>query len=240
MTNETAPRHAAADDAALMIASAIEKGLDAEGIVKLAEVYERMEQKRAESEFAEALLAFQAECPIIIKRSEVSFPTRNGGQFQAKYARFDQIVAEVKPLLLKHGFAFAFNTQIKGKEVTSVCILTHRCGHKTETTFSAPVDPAPKISEAHATASAVTFAQRYAFQLALGIVSGLADDDGKRGFVGAISEEQRAVLQSLIDEVKPNMEQFWKYAGVQQLEDLPARDFARVHRALLDKRKGGK
>ena len=221
---------------AAMLSAAIAKGIDAEGIKTLAEIYERMEDRRAQREFTAALLAFQRVCPPIKKTSRVSFPTRKGGTFDSQYAKLEDVTMVVRPLLQAHGFSFTFDTEIRGKEVKAICVLFHVGGHSTRTSFTAPADPEPKLSDAHSTASAVTFAQRYAFQLALGIVPG-GDNDGKTyAESGAkITTEQLQALQKLLADAQADTKAFWNYAGIRKLEDLPAKDYAKIRQALINR-----
>lgn len=232
-------RTEAVDSIGMMLAAAIDKGMDASSIERLVAVYERMEEKKAEREFNEALAAFQAECPVILKKTQIEFPTKSGARFTSRFAEMDDIVEHTRPLREKYGFSFSFHREITENDVKVSCIIRHRGGHQTITPFQVPIDKSNKLSDAHAIAGAVTFCERYAFRGGFGVTTGMPDNDGKSFTGGTITEEQQKTLQALIDEVKPMMEQFWSYCKVEKLEDLPARDFARVQRALMDKRKGG-
>lgn len=223
-----------------MLLAAIEKGIDPDGIRTLAAIHKEMEERRAESEYNAALAAFQAECPVILKRTQIEFPTRSGGKFTSRFAEMDDIMEQTRELRARHGFSFSFDRSIEKDQLTVHCEVRHRAGHKTRTPFSIPIPKDNRLSEAHAVAGAVTFAERYAFRGAFGITTGLPDNDGKAFTGGLCSEEQRKVLQALIDQVNPNLEKFFKYCGVTKLEELPERDFARVQAALLDAKKGGR
>lgn len=214
---------------AAMLTAAIEKGIDAQGIKTLAEIFERMQAKQAEREFIAALLAFKAECPRI-EKSDV-------GVHNSRFAPLYKIAAIIDPILLKHGLTYSFDTELEEKRVRSICILYHIGGHSTRTTFAAPIDPAPKMTETHATASASSLAERYALTLSLGIVTGVVDDDGKAGTGGeTITAEQLKTLQTLLDETRADSPAFWNFAGVQTLAEIPAKDYGRVQQALLQRK----
>src|SRR5712692_11447269 len=145
------------DSPAAMLTAAIEKGIDAQGIKTLAEVFERMQAKHAEREFNEALSAFQGECPVILKKKAIDFPTKGGGLFRSRYAEMDTIIDDTRELRRKYGFSHSFDREVTDKQVRVVCILRHRGGHQTSTPFAVPLPKDNKLSEAHAVAGAVTF-----------------------------------------------------------------------------------
>lgn len=225
--------------AASLLRAAIEKGIDAEGIKTLAGVYKDMEAMRAEREFNQDLVSFQHECPVILKKKEIQFPTKSGGTFNSRYAEMDSIIDDTRELRHKYGFSHSFGHEVTDKQVTAICVLRHRGGYQTRTPFTVPIPRDAKISEAHAVAGAVTFCERYAFRGALGITTG-TDRDGKEfAEAGAtIGEGDQQVLQKLIDEVKPDMAAFWKYANAATLAEIRCADLNKVRAALLQKRKG--
>lgn len=224
------------DTAATLLRAAIEKGIDAEGIKTLAEVYKDMQRIRAEQDFNLDLAAFQAACPVIGKKKEIEFPTRGGGTFRARYAEMDTLIEDTRALRAQYGFSHSFDREVTATTITVWCILRHRGGHQTRTPFSVPLPKDGRLSEAHAVAGAVTFCERYAFRGALGLTTG-PDRDGKE-FVedqARITDEQRHTLEALLEETQAATPQFWKYAGVApgRLAELPAREFARVQQALF-------
>ena len=213
---------------ASMLQTAIEKGIDADGIVKLAETFERMEAKQSEREFTRALIQFQRDCPPVLKTDD--------GVHRSKYAPLDKIKPVVDPVLWRNGFAATWDTQIheEKKQVTSTCTLRHEAGHKTSASYTAPIDPAPGMKDIHAVASAVSFAERRALQAVTGITPQRVDDDGKRAAGLGMPPEQLEQLKALLDQTHAwDDKAFWSYCKVDKLEDLATADFARVYTALL-------
>jgi len=218
---------------ATMLREAIAKGMDAASIQTLTDVFFRFEERRSEREFNAALAAFQSESPTILKKTKISFPTKRGGRFDSQYAEMDDLVEQTKSLREKHGFSFSFRREITDKLITVGCILRHRGGYQTETTFSVPTPKDFLISEQHAIAGAVTFCERYSFRGALGITTGMPDDEGKGAFIGKIPSEQVEQLRELVKETECEQDEaFWKYAGVERLEDIAAEHFGRIWQAL--------
>jgi len=213
-----------------MLNAAIKQGIDPEGIRILAETYERLQEKQNEREFTAALLAFRAHCPPI--------PKTDNGVHNQKFAPFHRIAAIVDPVLLKHGLVYMFNAAlISNTHMEITCLLSHVQGYSRTTTFSAPIEPAPRMTLTHAAASASSLAKRYALLLALGLSTGEVDDDG-RALLTTISEEQQQVLAGLLEETQSNNAAFWKFAGVDVLEEIPVREYSRIESALLAKKRG--
>ncbi len=215
-----------------LVQNAINRGIDAAGIVMLTEVFERMEAKRAEREFIQALIDFRRVCPPI--------PKTKKGVHDALFTPLPELVKIVDPLLVERGLTYTFNTLLTENMMQIDCKLYHTGGHSTVTTFYAPIDKIAaermKMTETHAGASASTLGKRYALQLALGLVSGLTDDDGM-ALIAKISPEQVKTLQAMIEEVGAGIDAFNRYARVDRLEDIPQRDYGRLESALRDRRK---
>ena len=215
-----------------LLHAAIEKGIDADGIVKLTEGFARMEAKRAEQEYIQALIDFRRVCPPIPK-------TKKGAK-DALFAPLPEIARIIDPLLVERGLTYSFNTLLKEETMQIDCKLYHAGGHSTITTFFTPIDKETaihiKMTATHAGASASSFGKRYALQLALGLVTGLPDDDGQ-ALLTKITPEQVKILQALLDDIKPDMAAFFKYAKVEKLEDILLRDYGRLEAALFERRK---
>lgn len=226
-----------------LLEQAIAKGVGPDGIAKLAEVYQSLERQRAVQDYTVAMSALQQDMPPVVKRSQVAFKTKRGAEFAARYASLEDIARICKPVILQHGFTFRFDTAIENRQVTVSCEVSHVGGHSKVTTFSAPVDQDPALSAAHSTASATSFAQRYAFLLAFGIVPQGADDNGRAGFVGdaVVTDFQAHELRRLAEETDALGPKFWAFCGVETFSDIKAADYPRIRQALVDRlRKRGK
>lgn len=223
---------------------AIAKGISPDGLKVMAEVWERLQAKNAEVEFARAMASFQAECPVILKRKLIDFPTTTGGKFRAHYAEMDDLVEQTRELRAKYGFSFRFDRALTDTYITVTCIIQHAAGHHTATQFAVPAPREGKLSAQHDVASAVTFAERYAFRGGFGITTGMPDDDGKRAFtLEPLAPDKVLVLAKLVQDCGlTDSSAFWQFAKLEESHDLaqlPARDFDRVHQALLSRKARG-
>ncbi len=159
-----------------LLMAAVERGATVETLEKLLALSERVKAERARTAFFEALSAFQAECPVIPKTKTAS----GGGSYSYKYAPLDVIVATVSPLLREHGLSYRFDTAFEESPPAQVvtCIVHHRDGHSESSVFRTPVDAGARMNDMQKSASAQTYAKRYAFCNALGILTGDEDNDG--------------------------------------------------------------
>lgn len=157
---------------------AIEKGAGVEAMTTLMNVRRELNAEAAKKAFDMAMALFQAECPVISKT--VGVPT-SGGVIAYKFSPFEQIIAAVKPLLQKHGFSYALDTdtESQGGWVIAKCRITHSGGHEIVSTAKFPLGTKTGImSETQVYAAALTFASRRVFCNAFGIVTAGEDKNG--------------------------------------------------------------
>lgn len=222
-----------------ILRAALAANMDAASVEKIAALCERMEDREAAREFAEALAAFQEECPAIVKNRKANIATRSGGEYGYKFADLESIVRIVRPLLRKHGLAFTWNSTEQGGKVTCECILRHVNGHSISASFTATTETSAAMSGAQKHAAAFTFARRQSLTAVLGVVTADTDDDGAGGAVSAqpIDENQAANLRALIDEAKADSRKFLAFFGLKRIEELPAARFKEAVDMLERKRR---
>lgn len=157
-----------------------------DAIERLVALKERELDRRAEQEFNEALSAFRAECPAIIKVKTASFPTKGGGKMQYNYAPLEEVTKTVDPVLFRHGLTYHWDARFDSKPPMIACTVHHVGGHKRTSCFPCDTSGGGPSSQSpsQAMASAITFARRYALILALGITTD-EDDDARRPTPGA-------------------------------------------------------
>ena len=220
---------------AMLLKTAIQSGLDPEGMEKLVALHERMEAKKAERAFFDALQAFQQECPAIRKTQDV--PTKSGGRGYS-FAPFDQVVRSIKPYLAKHGLSFKHDTPEIPKEGYLVVQVTisHVGGHHEISSFPVEIGTGTQLmSKAQVVSAAISFGRRNALIQGLGLVTTGEDDDGKT--IGElVSEDQIANMETLLEEVKADRPRFLKYMNVESLDQMRKDDYPKAIRALNQKR----
>lgn len=134
-----------------------------------------IEARRA---FDASFAAFQAECPVITKDKRVV----DGDRLLYSYSPLEDIIAQAKPYLEKHGFNFKFDTDVESKDgwVIAKCIVRHEGGDTRESVAKFPLGAGTRVMSATQVYSAtLTFATRRVFCNAFGIVTAGEDMDGR-------------------------------------------------------------
>mgnify|MGYP001615427980 CR=1 FL=1 len=182
-----------------LISQAIEKGLPVETMERLLAMRKELQAEYAKAEFDKAMAEFQAECPIVTKGKEVQ---DSGGRILYHYAPLEVIISEVKNLIGKHGLSYAIKTEIKPGAVKVFCVVKHEAGHSETSDMEVPLSTRTGIMSApQQTAATMTFAKRYAFCNAFGIMTGDEDTDATMQTVqnkdAPATEEQYQEIKSL-------------------------------------------
>lgn len=166
-------------NAETLIAQAIDRQVPVETMEKLLAMRRELKAEKAKEEFDMALARFQKECPTIQKTKKVY--EKNSTAVRYQYAPLDAIIEQTKDLLAKHGFSYSMNTIQDDKMLGVICKATHKMGHSEETKFSVPIGIESYMSDVQKYGARLTFAKRYAFCNAFGILTGDEDNDGDTG-----------------------------------------------------------
>lgn len=218
---------------------ALVQGLDPGALERLIDLQERILDRNAAAAFNEAVTRFQARCPVITKNRQVRMKSkRTGAVTSYAFADLPHIAATIRPHLAEVGLAYSFDARFEAGHVVATCTLRHREGHSVSSEFAAPIDADSYMSAPQKTASALSFAKRYALANVLGLATGDEDDDAQAAApVENLSPEQLANLEALIDDVGADRAKFLRYMQVQALDELRAADYDRAVRALEAKRR---
>jgi len=216
------------DQGSNLLALAIEKGADIDTLSKIMDLQERQMNKAAEQDYNRAISGFQSELRPISKNKE---------SYVGRYATLDHIAKCIAPLMTKYSLSYSFESEINNGMVQVTCKINHVNGYSQNAKFTAPIDPSAKVNDMQKTASALSYARRYALQLALGITTTEEDDDGYVGGLQFITDDQVVSLNNLIVEVSADKVNFMKYLKVNSLEELPVQKYDHAVKALEAKRK---
>lgn len=160
------------------ISQAIAQNLPVETMERLFALRERVKSESAREAFISAMAKFQSECPVIVKTKEVH--TRSGGKAYS-YAPIESIVTQVKEALKNNGFSYSTNMEMLDGAVKVTIKVQHILGHSEMTEMTVPLGTKTQVmSDTQVVAAASTFAKRYAFLNAFGILTGDEDNDGAK------------------------------------------------------------
>lgn len=161
------------DSVALMFERlARDSAVDVEKLERLIAMQERIMAHNSRSAFNTAFAAMQGEIPAITERGKTDKGT---------YARLEDIIGRVRPVLQKHGFTLSHRTEWPDpKTVRVVGILRHREGHEVTSEFLSAADTSGSKNAIQALGSAVSYGRRYTTKDLLNIVTTDEDDDGAR------------------------------------------------------------
>ncbi len=167
----------ALNQADALIAQAINKNVPVETMEKLLIMRKDLKAEWAEEQFNKAMSKLQGELPIIEKDTAVKNKPEKGGGLRYKYATLDKIVKQTSSIISANGFSYLIKVVTEKDDVKVIVKATHVDGHKEETEFKVPIDPTAFMTKQQKYASALTYAKRYAFCNAFGIMTGEEDDD---------------------------------------------------------------
>lgn len=174
---EIAIKNDTALNAEKLIARAIDKNVPVETMEKLLAMRTQLKEEYAREEYFKALAEFQAECPVIKKTKEVM--NKENTAVRYRYAPLESIVGQIKILIEKHGFSYTVNAHADVGYQTAVCTIHHKAGHSESSEFKAPIDPKAYMNTIQSNMSSLTYAKRYAFCNAFGIMTGDEDNDAQ-------------------------------------------------------------
>lgn len=221
-----------------MLSIAVSRGASIEILEKLMALAERWEANKNRRAFDAAFAAAKAEIPTINKNRTVDF-TSAKGRTHYRYEDLAEIARTVDPLLAKQGLSYRFRTHNPPNEpITVTCVIMHRDGHFEENSLSGPRDESGNKNGHQAIQSAVTYLERTTLKASLGLAASNEDDDGAATGQTSevINEEQFAKLRQLMVETGANEVKFLAYFKIEELGELPAKQFDRAVSALEAKR----
>lgn len=186
----------------------------------------------------QALEAFDAA--VADAKAEIGPAVKNRtGNNSKRYADFAAYAAVVDPIIGKHGLSYRFRTT-QDDRIHVTCVLSHRSGHREETTLSGPSDTTGSKNAIQAIGSTLTYLQRYTLIQALGLAAS-EDDDGHRSDQGAddhpIGKEQIVTILKLVEETGTAIDRFCAYMKIEAVPDIRQSQFDRAVQ-MLEKKRG--
>jgi hypothetical protein len=193
-----------------LLLQAIQSGVTVEVVERLLALKERMEATAAKQAFNKSMADFQAECPVIKKTKAVK--TKSGAEAY-RYAPIESVVKQVKDIIQNHGFRYSTSMEITEVGVKATCRVTHALGHSEDTPMEVPLGNKTDImSQSQVVAAAQTFAKRYAFLNAFGIMTADEDTDGPS------AKEEKKIGSAATQSQKDEIDELAQQAGLTKAE----------------------
>lgn len=194
------PEHVSETTAIMQVIERVASNPDADiaKLEKMLDMQERILDRNARMEFDSALAVMQSELPEVEKLAQ---------GHNSMYAKFDKIITAIKPALKAHGFSITHRVEVKDGLIYVTGILSHKGGHREETTLALPADKSGSKNDVQAVGSSTEYGRRYTTNSLLGIATKDADVDG-----GANDEPDITDWLAAID-AAPSLEDLQKTFG---------------------------
>ena len=166
--------------------------IDVGKLEAMLDMQERILNRNAMVAFNSAMAEMQSDIPTIEKSGAIVV----NGQERSRYARFEDIMRVVKPVMQRHGFAITFRTQTGEGFVKITGVLMHKDGHREETDMQLPIDSSGSKNTVQAIGSSTAYGKRYVLCALLNIATGDEDDDGQGADISELAEACNALSQA--------------------------------------------
>lgn len=185
--------------------------VDVEKLQSMLDMQERIMAKNAEMLFNQAMVEALAEIP--------SFEESTDG-YNFKYATFESINKVVKPILAKHGLFVNFTTNFQDGGVFVTAIITHKDGHREQSTGLYPFDTSGQKNQIQAVGSAISYGKRYQQNALLNISTHGEDDDGFAS-EKKIGKDEIGQLNKGLIQIQQKSDDLCKYMEVDRMSNIP-------------------
>ena len=206
--------HRDVDPILVMIQSAArDPDADVEKMERLMAMYERQQDKHAESAFNRAMNSAQRSTTRVA--ADASNP-----QTRSKYASYAALDRALRPVYTEHGFSLSFDETESPKpdHIRVLCYVSHEDGHTRTYHKDMPSDGkgakgGDVMTKTHAAGAAASYGMRYLLKGIFNVAIGEDDADGNVPESDLIDPATQADIDALVDEVLKTPEQRVNFSG---------------------------
>lgn len=211
---------------AMIERAARDPSVDIDKLERLMQMKKDADALAARAAYDAAMADMQPELPTVGERGNAA------GRYT--YALWEDINAAIKPVLMRHGFALTFRTDFTGG-ISITGVLSHRAGHREETSITLPADPSGNKNAVQSVASSVSYGKRYTAGALLNLTSHGEDDDAYAAVVERITEAQEIQINDMLEATGSDKAKFLKWLKVDSISAIPVKSFDSVMKTLRAK-----
>lgn len=221
--------------------AAMNPDVDIDKFERLMAMSERMEAKRAESAFSQAMSDAQAEMRPI--SADATNP-----QTRSKYATYAKLDSALRPIYTRHGFSLSFDTGegAPADMVRVLCYVAHRAGHTRTYHVDMPADGkgargGDVMTKTHAVGAGMSYGMRYLLKMIFNVAVGEDDTDGNPPMptIELVSQEQVSELRKAAQVAGVDDAYICKKARVTSIHQIQALRYTSAMNHLQKLAQGG-
>lgn len=195
--------------------------IDVAKMERLLAMHKEIVADQRKQAFTDALVQLKPRLPMIDKNGVIM--NKDRVTVRAKYAKYEDIDVQIKPILDEFGFAFTFDSEAKGdgKQYLIIADLMHRLGHIERKTLLLPVDNSEYRSAVQNVASTISFGKRQLVKMHLNLIE--KGDEDPHGLAPIGDGDQARDIHIMIEDAKADKVAFLQLMGVESVEAIPVR-----------------
>lgn len=206
--------------------AASDPSVDMDKMERLVQMHERMQELAAKKAFNDAMALAQAEMEPISRNA-------SNPQTKSKYASYDKLDAEARPIYTKHGFSLSYDTG-ESKKPEHILVLAYVTRGAYERTYHVDMCADGKgakggdvMTKTHAAIAAVSYGKRCLLKAIFNLAEGEGDRDGNASEGSeTITEKEVADLIALCEEVGAIPDNFRRlFCKVDSFDQILAKNY---------------
>ena len=204
----------------------LDPNVDVEKMKALLDMQERLVNKRAETDFMQAMGKTQREIEPIVRATW-------NDHTKSAYVKYEQLEQHIRPIYMANGFVLTFGEEpfnsTDKNMVRLVCDVVHTGGYTKRYYLSGEIDDTGPKGTKNKTSiqgavSSTSYLRRVLTAMIFNVIMKNEDKDGNK-IVQQLSEDQIEYIETLITETSANRQAFLGTYGISKVEDLPANMF---------------
>ncbi|MEE4302466.1 MAG: ERF family protein [Pseudomonadales bacterium] len=224
----------------MLIAKAIDRGMDPDTLAKLIELAQQQEREAARKAWVAAMSRFRAACPPVAKSRHVYYTTRSGDVVDYWHSPLSEVADTIGFCMGAEGLSFRWEQEQTEGKITVRCIVSHEDGHSEHSELHASPDQSGGKNAIQAVGSTVTYLQRYTLMGIAGVAASDQDDDGRQQGVekaepaaaqpkgGTVTPEQAQALQARCEAAGVPEGRFLLLVARTMKQGVPPESFAEI------------